>query len=532
MIRRRDLMRAGGGLAFAGLAAPAIAQPATTRTLRVIPQSNLTSIDPIWTTAVVTRNHAYLVYDQLVAVNRAFEPKPQMAEGWTVEDDGRTWTFTLRAGLRFHDGEPVRARDCVASIRRWWARDSLGQTVASLTDELSAPTDATIRFRLKRAFPLLALALGKPSPMPLFIMPERVASTDPFKQITDATGSGPFRFLREEWNPGSSAAWAKFDGYVPRSEPVDGISGGKIAGVDRIVWTVIPDSATAAAAMMSGEQDYWEYPLHDLVPLLKSSRDVVVGQRLSQGIYAGARINHLQPPFNNVKVRQALLMAIDQRDHLRAVVGDEGEGTAWGACESVYTCGTTYATDAGNALLRTHSVEKAAAALKASGYNGERTVLLAPSDYPQINALSLVTADLMRRMGFNLDLASVDWGTLVQRRASKEPVEKGGWSVFHSTWSGTDVQNPGIQQQTRANRDGAWFGWPDDPELERMRNEWLVAADPAEQKRIATAIQVRSFETVPFVPLGYYQQPSAWRKNVTGTFPCQVTSFWNIGKSA
>jgi len=539
-MHRRALIAASAATALTRLAgqpahaqpAPAIVTPDAAHTLRVIPQANLTSLDPVWTTAVVTRNHAYMVYDQLVAVDADFHPQPQMADSWKTDEDGKTWLFTLREKLVFHDGTPVLARDCVASIRRWQARDSLGQTIAAITDALDAPDDRTIRFRLKHPFPLLTFALGKPSPMPLFIMPERVAATDPYKAITDPTGSGPFRFLKDEWDPGSSAAWAKFEGYVPRTEFPDGIAGGRRANVDRVVWTVIPDSATAAAAMTSGEQDYWEYPLHDLLPVLKRSSDVVVGQRLTEGTYAGMRLNHLNPPFSNEKVRQALLMAIDQRDYMRAVAGDPENGKVWAACESVYTCGGTYETVAGNEMLRLHSIARATEALKASGYKGERTVILAPSDYPQINALSLVTADVMKRIGFNVDLVATDWGTLTQRRASKAPVEKGGWSVFHSTWSGADVQNPAIHQNLRANGAGAWFGWPDDPDIERMRDAWIDAKDAASRKTIADALQVRAFQTVPFIPLGYYWQPSAWRKNLTGTFKCPVTSFWNIGKSA
>ena len=527
-MRRRTLLTAA---AAASLARPAIAARASV--LKVIPQANLTSLDPIWTTAVVTRNHAYMVYDQLAAVDADFIPRPQMAEGWT--DAGLTWTIRLREGLRFHDGTPVLGRDCVASIRRWMARDSLGQALAAVTDALAAPDDRTITFRLSRPFPLLALALAKPSPMPLFIMPERIALTDPFKAISDPIGSGPFRFLPDEWNPGSRAAWARHDGYVPRQEPVSGIAGGRRALVDRVEWTVIPDSATAASAMVSGEQDYWEYPLHDLVPLLRAAGNVRVGQRLSSGTYAGIRINHLQPPFDNIKVRQALLLGIDQTEYLRAVAGDPQDsdapgGQAWAACESVYTCGASFETAAGNAPLRAHSVAKAAAALKASGYNGERTVVLDPADYPQIHALTLVSADVMKRMGFNVDLVTTDWGTVTSRRANQGPVDKGGWSMFHSTWSGTDVQNPAIHQNLRANGRGAWFGWPTDPELESLRDQWMQAP-PADQKPLADRIQVRAFETVPFVPLGYYWQPSAWNRSVGGTFPCPVTSFWNVSKS-
>ena len=525
-MHRRTLLAAGSA---AALARPNLAAAQNARTLRVIPQANLTSLDPVWTTAVVTRNHAYLVYDQLVAVDSKFIPRPAMAEGWTDGADGREWTFTLRPGLLFHDNEPVRSADCVASIRRWMARDSLGQSLALLTVALDALDDRRFRFRLSKPFPLLPAALAKPSPMPCFILPERLARTDAFKQNTDPTGSGPYRFNRDEWNPGSRAVWSRFEAYKPAPGPVDGIAGGRHPNLDRIEWTVISDSATAAAAMASGEQDYWEYPLHDLIPLLRRNRDVVVGQRLSEGTYAGARINHLHPPFDNPATRRALLLAVDQRDYLRAVVGDDT--ALWSACESVYTCGTTYGTDAGNAPLRTHSIAGAREALKASGYAGQKTVLLAPSDYPSINALSLVTADIMTKMGFNLDLVSTDWGTVTQRRASQEPVDKGGWSVFHSTWSGADVVNPAIHQNLRANGKGAWFGWPTDAAIETMRSEWIDAADDAERKRLADAIQVQAMQTVPFVPLGFYWQPSAWRRNVTGVFPCQITAFWNIGKA-
>ncbi len=530
-MRRRSLLLAAPLVAARGLKAPALAQPSIAkpgRVLRVIPQANLTSLDPVWTTAVVTRNHAYLVYDQIAAMDADFVPRPAMAEGWVTDADGLAWTFTLRDGLRFHDNEPVRSADCTASIRRWMARDSLGQTLATRLVALEVLDDRRFRFRLAKPFPLLLAAIAKPSPTPCFVMPERLAATDPFKQVTDPTGSGPYRFLRDEWNPGSRAVWARFDGYRPGPGTPSGIAGPRVPGMDRVEWTVISDSATAAAAMAANEQDYWEYPLHDLIPLLKRNKDVVVAQRLSQGTYAGARLNHLHPPFDNPAVRRALLMGIDQRDTLRAVVGDDT--SLWSACESVYTCGTPYGTDAGNALLRTHDPVAAARALKQSGYANQRTVLLAPSDYPSINAISLVTADVMQKMGFNLDLVSTDWGTVTQRRASQEPVEKGGWSIFHSTWSGADIVNPALNQNLRANGTGAWFGWPTDPVIETMRTDWIDATEEPERKRLADAIQVRAMETVPFVPLGYFWQPSAWNRSLAGVTPCQVTAFWNISK--
>ncbi|MBP0443853.1 ABC transporter substrate-binding protein [Roseomonas sp. SSH11] len=529
MLHRRDAFKGLVAAAAAtGLSSPALAQGSAARVLRVVPQANLTSLDPVWTTAVVTRNHAYLVYDQICAVDSTNTPRPQMAEGWEIGNDGREWTFTLRTGLKFHDNEPVRAQDCVASLKRWMVRDVFGQALAAQTDELSVLDDRRFRFRLKKPFPFLALAIGK-SQNPCFIMPERLAATDPFTQVRDATGSGPFRFVPGEWNPGQTAVWEKFAGYQPRQEEPDGLAGGRMPRLDRIVWTVISDPATAASAMVNGEQDYWEYPLHDLLPLLRRSRDLVVEQRLLEGTYGVMRFNQLHPPFNNLAVRRAVAMAVDQRDYLRAVAGDDPKG--WGTCEGVFTCGTSLASDQGSDILRTRNIDRAKAALRESGYAGERVVLIAPSDYPQINALSLVTADLMTRIGLNVEVVSADWGTVVQRRASREPVEKGGWSVVHTTSSGSDLGVPTIHLFLRANGPNAWFGWPQDDQIEALRAQWLDAPSEAESKRIGAALNQRAMEVLPYIPLGFYWQPSAWRRNLTGVFRAPATVFWNISKT-
>ncbi|MBX9701323.1 MAG: ABC transporter substrate-binding protein [Acetobacteraceae bacterium] len=527
-MRRRQALAT---LAAAGAlpALPALAQPAAARTLRVIPQANLTSLDPFWTTAVVTRNHAFLVYDQICAQDSRGEVKPQMAEGWTTSADGLAWDFTLREGLKFHDGEPVRAEDCVASIRRWAARDTFGQVLWSRVEELAPLDDRRFRFRLKQRFPLLILALGQ-TQNPCFVMPARAAATDPFQQIRDPTGSGPFRFVPGEWNPGQRAVWVRNADYRPRDEPVDGLAGGRRPAIERVEWTIISDSATAANAMVTGEQDYWEYPLHDLLPLLRRSRDLVVQQRLLDGTYGICRFNHLHPPFNNPAIRRAVAMAVDQRDYLRAVAGNEPDG--WGVCEGIFTCGTALANEQGSEVLKTRSLDRARAALREAGYAGEKVVLIAPGDYPQINALSLVTADLLRRLGMNLELVSTDWGTLVQRRASREPVERGGWSMFHTTSSGQSLALPVFHLFLRANGPQAWFGWPEDGEIERLRAAWIDAASPEEGKRVGEALNRRAMDVLPYIPLGFYWQPSAWRRTLTGVFRAPVTALWNIGKSA
>jgi len=528
-MERRSFLGASAGIAAAGVSAPALAQGDVSRTLRVIPQANLTSLDPVWTTAVVTRNNAFMIYDQLCAQDAAGEIKPQMAEGWDVSQDGLTWVFTLRDGLFFHDGEKVLAKDCVASIDRWRRRDPFMQVLWPNVAAVEAIDDRKFRFRLNKPTPLLIMALGQ-TQFPCFIMPERIAKTDAFQQIRETVGSGPFKFVRDEWNPGQRAVWAKNERYVPRQEAVDGLAGGRVPKIDRIEWTIITDPATSANAMAQGEQDYWEYPLHDLLPMLRRSRGVVVEQRLQEGTYGVCRFNTLQAPFNNPAIRRAVAMAIDQRDYLRAVAGDDPAG--WGVCEGVFTCGTTLANEVGSDLLKVQNIERAKQALAAAGYNGEKVVLIAPGDYPQINALSLVTADVIRRLGMNLEFISADWGTVIQRRASKEPVDRGGWSIFHTTSSGQSLALPVFNLFLRANGPNAWFGWPDVPEVERLRAEWVEkGGDPAESKRIAEALNREAMQAMYYIPLGFYWQPSAWARKTPVTLRAPATVFWNIGKS-
>jgi len=528
MIGRRGVMAAGA----AGLMAPRVVGAqggAVNRTLRVIPQANLTSLDPVWTTAVVTRNNAFMIYDQICAQDSKGEVRPQMAEGWDVAPDELTWTFTLRDGLTFHDGEKVLAKDCVASIDRWRRRDPFMQVLWANVAAVEAVDDRRFRFRLHRPTPLILMALGQ-TQFPCFIMPERIAQTDAFQQIREAVGSGPFKFVRDEWNPGQRAVWAKNERYVARQEQVDGLAGGRAPKIDRIEWTIITDPATSANAMAQGEQDYWEYPLHDLLPMLRRARGIVVEQRLLDGTYGICRFNTLQPPFNNPAIRRAVAMAVDQRDYLRAVAGDDPAG--WGACEGVFTCDTPLANEVGSDLLKVHNIERAKQALRDAGYNGEKVVLIAPSDYPQINALSLVTADIIRRLGMNLEFVSADWGTVIQRRASKEPVERGGWSIVHTTSSGQAIALPVYNLFLRANGANAWFGWPDVPEVERLRAEWVEkGGDPVESRRIAEALNREAMQSMYYIPLGYYWQPSAWGRSVTGVFRAPATVFWNIGKA-
>ena len=322
MDRRTVLKGLGGagGLALTGgLFAPAIAQNAAARTLRFVPQANLANFDPIWGTQYVVRNAAALVWDTPYGIDASLQPQRQMVESEEVTDDGLTWTFRLRPGLKFHDGEPVLSKDVVASLARWSVRDPMGLMIKAIQQELTAVDDKTFKWVLKQPYPKLLYALAKNNSPCAFIMPERIAQTDPFKQIADYVGSGPMKFVKGEWVPGAKAVFEKFAGYVPRQEKPSWLSGGKQIMVDRVEWVVMPDPATAAAALQNGEIDWWENPIADLVPVLKKNRNISVDIGDPLGNIGSFRMNHLYPPFNDVKARRAVLMALSQEDYMRAV---------------------------------------------------------------------------------------------------------------------------------------------------------------------------------------------------------------------
>ena len=525
-MNRRQLLKLGAGV----LAAPSLARAETDRVLRFIPQADVTALDPVWTSVYVTRNHAYLVFDTLYGQDSAYRPQPQMVEGATTEDDGKLWRLHLRDGLWFHDNSKVLARDGVASIRRWARRDAFGQTLMGVTDELSAPDDRTIQFRLKSPFPFLPEALGKIGINMLPIMPERLANTDPFKPVTEMVGSGPFRFLPDERIVGARVAYARFEQYQPRPQGTpDWTAGPKIVHFDRVLWNVIPDGATAAAAMQRGEADWWEQPVFDLLPLMQKQRDLETTLIEVTGNIGLLRMNQLFPPFNNQAIRRAVLRAMDQADFMTALAGDNR--SAWRDRVGFFAPGTAMASNAGmTALDPPHDATAAKAEILKAGYTGEKVVIMTPSDYPRINALCNVAADLMQRCGLNVELQSTDWGSVIQRRASKNPVDKGGWSVFITTFTGADMSSPASNLSLRGNGANSWFGWPEAPQLETLRNDWLAAPDLETRQRIAAQIQAQAFTDVPFLPLGQFFQPTTWRKDLVDGLK-GMPLFWNIRRA-
>ena len=532
---RRDLLGAGAVAATtAALPRFAIAQPAAARTLKYVPHANPGNIDPFTNTAFIARDHAFLVYDQLYGMNDRFEPQPQMVQGHTVENDGLLWRFTLRENLRFHDGTPVRGRDCVASIRRWGARDAFGQELMARVAEMSEVSDRVFQIRLNRPFPKMIDAFSKVTTSCLFIMPERLANVDASRNITEAVGSGPYRFVQNEWVPGSRLAYQRNADYVPNPSGTASMTAGpKVAHFDRVEWHIIPDASTASAALQSGEIDWWEQPTADLLPLMTRNRNIAVDIINNSGLIGIFRPNHLTAPFNNPAVRRAVVTAVNQIDFMTAVIGQSGvegrpdlrrQGIGCFAPES------PSASTVGLDRLR-NSVDAARAELQAAGAMGARLILINATDLYSINAASLVGADLFRRMGFNVDLVSTDWGSMVARRASRNPLEQGGWSGFFTFWSGVDHWNPASHASIRGHGDNAWPGWPTIPAMEAQRNAWFDAPDDAAAKTATTEMQRIAFDEVPYVPTGMYYQPTAFRRNLTGMLKGQPPLFWNIRRA-
>ena len=528
-LSRRQLL-AGTAGAAAGLGLPHLvrAQPGGASVLRFIPSTPLPSLDPIVATSYVIRNHGYLVYDTLFATDENFRIQPQMVREWQTAPDGLRWTFHLRDGLTFHDGSPVEAKDCIASIARWSKRDAFGQTLAGFVAEYGQEDARTFTISLKQPFPLLPAALGKLSSNVPFIMPERIALQDASKPIADAMGSGPWRFEAREWIPGQNAIYTRHAGYRPREEAPSWAAGGKVAKVDRIEWLAITEASAAVGAMIQGAVDWYEQPAIDLIPVLKGKPGIEI-RNVPLGLILLMRFNHTQPPFNNPEIRRAVMMAMQQDDYMQAVVGSP---EYYREAKTFFTPGSPMSTGAGGAAAMQGDLARAKAMLAKAGYKGERVVLLAPADQPIAYNQSLVTQDLLKQLGMTVDLVSTDWGSFIARRGNRGPVDAGGWSLFHTLWSGADVLNPALHPLIRANGQAAWFGWPDDPTLETLRSEWIATSDEAQQKALAARIEERAFAVVPYAPAGLVQQPMAVSSKLKGMVMAPVQFFWNIEKTA
>jgi peptide/nickel transport system substrate-binding protein len=503
--------------------------PAQAQTVKAVMHSDVKILDPIWTTAYIQRNFGYMVWDTLFAVDEKFEVKPQMVDKYDVSADKLTWTFTLRDGLVWSDGKPVTSDDCIASIKRWAAKDSMGQKMMASVAGLDKVDDKTFKMTMKEPYGLVLQSLGKPSSNVPFMMPKKTAETSPDQQIKveDVIGSGPFVFVASEWKPGEKVVFVKNPKYKPRSEPASGLAGGKIVKVERVEWIAMPDVQTQVAAIQNGEIDMIEQPGHDLLPLLAKDKAIKIVDYNPTGNQYVFRFNSLFKPFDNPKIRHAAMVAFNQEEFLKATIGD---AKWYKVCKAPFICGTPLDTDEGMKDVLNGDSAKAKELLKEADYDGTPVVLMQSTDLQVLTNLAPVAKAQLERAGFKVDMVSMDWQTLVARRAKKDPPDKGGWSAFLTAWVAADILNPVMAAYFNAGCDKASFGWPCDEKIEKMRDAFSKESDPAKQKQIVVELQKYWADHPTHVNLGQWYQPMAQRTSLDGQMTAPVPVFWNLSK--
>ncbi|MCC7276472.1 MAG: ABC transporter substrate-binding protein [Alphaproteobacteria bacterium] len=524
-------------LAAALLATTALAGAAATdaaaqeKVIRATMHADVRTLDPMWTTQVIASIHGNMIYDRLFASDEQLNPQPQMVEKWTVSPDRKLYTFTLREGLKFHDGTPVTTRDVIASTRRWATRDGGGKTLMGFTDDLVAKDDRTFEWRLKEPFGLVLDTLAKPTSSLPAIMREKEALIDPFQQVTEMVGSGPFVFKRDEFMPGSKTVYTRFKDYVPRKEAASGHAGGKVVKVDRVEFVWLPDPQTQQSALVAGEIDFLEAPQVDFLPILAATPGVELRAHPAAGSMGIIQLNHLHPPFNNVKARQALLYILHMPDFLNTIAPDPKQQRL---CYSYFGCGTPMETEAGSEVYKApKDYRKAEQLFKEAGYNGEPITILHATDHATINPANLVMIQQMRKAGFlKLDVQAMDWGTVVSRRTKKDPPAQGGWNIFITGTSIVGSANPMTHTSIGMGCEKAWFGWPCDQGFEALRRSWALAPDIEKRKEIAVELNKRAYELVPYISYAQYSTPQAYRADrLSGLLLSpSLPPMWNIEK--
>lgn len=509
----------------AALVLPAAAQTRAENVVKVVMHAPMRVLDPIFSDSYITRNHAYLVYDTLFALDEAGRPQPQMVDSFNLSADKRTYTFNLRPGLKFHDGTDVTADDVIASLQRWGQRDVLGKRLAEATEQMTAVNAKTFTIRTRKPYDMMLDSLAKPSSPVPFIMPRRIAQTPHTTAITDAVGSGPFRFVPAEFQPGVKAVYAKFNDYVPRKEKASNFAGGKTTNIDRLEVVSVPDGQTAVNALKKGEIDYIETVAPDLVTQLTDVKNIKAEPKVNvQSMYL-LRMNWLQPPLDNVKVRRAVMSALYQVDYLEASIGDSKR---YKVCGAILTCASPYKSDEGAPQVKKPDLEKVRQIVRESGYKGEKIVVMHSTDLRSMLNIAPVTAQALRSAGFNVEMQSTDWSTMLARRDNKGPVDKGGWSIYHTYVSTLDLMHPLSNKMLDAS--GSLPGWPTDKAMDELREQFADASGD-KQAEVAKALQKRAYELVFYVPLGEGREYRAFNAaKMEPLADAQALVFWSAAK--
>ncbi|AGS24507.1 ABC transporter substrate-binding protein [Rhizobium etli] len=528
-LSRRELFKVGLA-AGAAISMPSVLRAQTSvaagKTVRMALE-NLSNFDPVSTTAGITQIHALAIYDTLFSVDSKSQPQPQMVGKWGVSDDKKTYTFELRDGLGWHDGTPVTAADCVASIRRWAPVGVGGQILLSHVTDISKKDERTFVIALKEPLGALPSILAFDGP---FMMREKDASRPPSEQVTANIGSGPFKFNQTLAKPGASFTYDRNENYVPRKETPDGLAGGKAVYIERAIWDigVLADPQTSVAALQTGEIDFLYRPPIDLLPVIASDENLQLQVLNTAGVDMLLRMNCLQKPFDNVKARQALLHLVDQEAVARAAYGNP---EYYKTVTSIFGNTGAVSNDENTSWFKPGgNPEKAKQLFAEAGYAGEKIVILQATDWAEQSNASQVVAAKLREIGINAELAPSDWAGLVARRSKKVSVEDGGWSIFI-----TDTGEPGRANvfsdiSLAMNGEAAWYGWPKNEEYEALRVKWLSLETLDERKALARQMQKLWWDYVPEVLLGQNVVPSAFRKSLTGLVEATLPVMWNMRK--
>lgn len=493
------------------------------KTLTAVLEADVRVLDPSFTTVYITRTFGFMVFDTLFSQAEDGSVKPQMLESFDVSPDKMVYKFVLRDGLKFHDGSKVTSADVVASLQRWGQKDALGKALTAATKSLVAADEKTIVLTLGKPYGQVLQTLGKPSAMVPFIMPARLAKTPLSEQVPEIIGSGPFVFKRSEWKPGSQMTFERFKDYVPRKEAADFLAGGKVAKVDRVIWKVIPDANTAISALQAGEVDYVQYPSFDMLKPLQKDPSVRLVSAKGAGMFMGHfRLNHLEKPFDDPAIRRVVNMAVDSSKFM-AALGVPPEFAVTN-CLAYFSCGGTYESNAGSELVAPRTVAAAKAALAKTKYKGEKITILQGTDIEAPRVSGEVLAQTLREVGFNVDLQSMDWGSVVSKRASKT-----GWHLFSVHNAGYDMANP-LTNLYIGNNCADYPGWSCDERMTKKLAEFRETADLAKQKELAADIQKLAYETTPSVVWGQFAQPAALSKELKGMINSSIPVFWNVSK--
>jgi peptide/nickel transport system substrate-binding protein len=520
-LNRRDMLLLSTSSLL--LAATRLSAQATPDVLRFAPHAALRVLDPVTTRAYITRNHGFLVYDQLFGLDSGYVPQPQMVDTWEVSEDGLNWSFTLRDGLAFHDGAPVTAEDVVASINRWWQQDVIGLRLKAVTTEMTATDDKSFALTLSEPFGAMLEALARPTSHPLFVMPKRVADLPPSEMLTEVVGSGPFKFLADEFRPGASWAYARNEDYVPREEAPDSLAGAKVPGVARIEVTWFPSPETAISAIINDELDMIESVSPDRRKLLEGT-DIQTMKKVDPSA-ATIRFNWAQPPFDDEKLRKAVQMVASQTDYMDLAIGSP---EAYKVCGAFFGCDTRLETDAGFTEGSLDNVEAAKQLVAESSYDGQKIVIITPGDVASFAPLAPMTQQVLAAIGIDSEIQTMEWSAFLERRARTVPVTEGGWNLAHAVFSSIDLSSPLGNANFDARGLDGYTGFIDDPETEELKTAYQREADPAKQVEIAEQIQIRGHEHVFYIPLGIYYDYVALRPDFTGYVGSPIINLWGL----